>query len=195
MIRWQARPVSIRLRRPSAADLAALLERCRDDTLTYTPVGVSLDETADTELQRRVWTLNLQTEDGFERGSSALHDWGVHRGSGLCVAADGPLEVGTNVAMAAPLPIGFVDVSCRVVEVIDEADRFGFAYGTLSVHPEQGEESFMLRREPGGSVTFVVAAASQPAHRLARLVPPVAHRLQDIACRRYLAAMRHAVET
>ncbi len=187
--------MSIRLRRPSAAQLEELLERCRDDTLTYTPVGISLDDGVQTVLHRRAWELNLRTEDCYERGSAALQGWAVHRGSGLSVVADGPVAVGTNVAMTAPLPIGFADVTCRVVEVIDEPDRFGFAYGTLSVHPERGEESFMLRRELDGAVTFVVAAASQPSHPLARLAPPIANRLQDIACRRYLAAMRQAVET
>jgi hypothetical protein len=65
----------------------------------------------------------------------------------LSVVADDPLVVGTNVAMSAPLPVGFVDVTCRVVAVIDEANRYGFAYGTLPVHPETGEEAFMIVRD------------------------------------------------
>jgi uncharacterized protein (UPF0548 family) len=104
----------------------------------------------------------------------------------LAVRTDGPLTVGTNVAMCAPLPIGFVDVTCRVVEVVDDGARFGFAYGTLPVHPERGEESFIVSRHP---LTFTVVSVSHPVHPLARLAPPVADRLQANASARYLDAM------
>ena len=105
---------------------------------------------------------------------------------------DGPLEVGTNVAMSARLPVGFVEVTCRIVAIVDEPDRFGFAYGTLSVHPEQGEESFIVVRS-GGGARFEVQAVSRPIHPLARVFSPIANRLQDAAARRYLAAMTAAV--
>ncbi len=91
--------------------------------------------------------------------------------------------------MAAPLPIGWVEVVCRVVDVIDEPDRFGFTYGTLSVHPEQGEESFTVIRASDGNSEFRIVAASRPRHVLARALPPVARRLQRAATNRYLAAM------
>jgi uncharacterized protein (UPF0548 family) len=106
--------------------------------------------------------------------------------------ADGPIEVGTNVAMSAPLPIGFVDLTCRVVAVVDEPRRRGFAYGTLPVHPETGEEAFLVVRDEHG-VRFDVQAVSGPRHPLGRLVPPVADRLQDAAVNRYLSAMTKIV--
>ena len=66
--------------------------------------------------------------------------------------------MGTNVVVTAPLPIGYVDVACRVVALIEEEDQFGFAYGTLSVHPEQGEEAFFVTRSTADSATFSVEA-------------------------------------
>jgi uncharacterized protein (UPF0548 family) len=117
----------------------------------------------------------------------------MHRGSGLAVAADGPIAVGTNVAISAPLPIGFVDATCRIVAVVDDPDRYGFAYGTLSVHPERGEEAFVVIRDADGTAHFDVDAVSRPIQRFARLVPAVADRLQDTAVRRYLTAMEHLV--
>jgi uncharacterized protein (UPF0548 family) len=104
------------------------------------------------------------------------------------VEVAGPPQAGTDVALDAPLPFGWVTAMCRIVAVVDESDRFGFAYGTLPVHPERGEESFVVRRDDG-RVTFRVVAVSRPAHPLARAVPPVADRLQDVAVRRYLRAM------
>lgn len=92
--------------------------------------------------------------------------------------------------MSAPLPVvGFIDVVCRVVDVDDETDRFGFTYGTLSVHPEQGEESFTVVRSPEDEVQFEVVAVSRPRHVLAKLGGPVARRLQRAATVRYLDAM------
>ena len=115
----------------------------------------------------------------------------MHRGAGLRVATDGPIEVGTNVAFSAPLPIGFIDGTCRVVCVVDEPSRYGFAYGTLSVHPECGEQSFMVSKDDNGAVRLDIVGVSRPAHPLARLVPPLASHLQDRGVERYLAAMRN----
>ena len=180
--------MAVRLRRPTETDLATLLARCREDSLTYAPTGGSLVGDAPEGLRRHSWATELP-DGSFARGVEALKSWSMHRGAGLEVASDGPIAVGTNVAVSAPLPLGYVDACCRIVAVVDEPDRYGFAYGTLSVHPESGEESFLVVRD-GGGVRFDVHAVSKPRHPLARLVPPVADRLQDLAVRNYLSAMR-----
>ena len=133
-------------------------------------------------------------DEVFERAGDALRHWRVHEGAGLVVEAGGPPAVGVVVAMAAPLPVGFVEVVCRVVDVIDSHDRFGFAYGTLSNHPEQGEESFVVVRSADGAVTFEIVAVSRHRQLLARAFPPVARRLQVAATNRYFAAMQAAVD-
>lgn len=182
--------VALRLRRPTARALAALLARSQKDSVTYTPVGGSLGHPIPPRLRRREWSQELPA-GSFERASQAIRAWQVHRGAGLEVVTDGGITVGTNVAMSAPLPVGFIDATCRIVAVIEEPDRFGFAYGTLSVHPEQGEESFVVSRSSAG-VRFDVVAVSRPVHPLARIAGPAAHHLQDAAVRRYLHAMRVA---
>ncbi len=169
--------------------MQALLERGRDQALTYAPIGGSLSGPVPTGMVRRSWECDLAGTAAYERGVAAIEEWAVHRGSGLSVEVDGPLQTGTGVALDAPLPVGWVTAMCRIVAVVDDTDRFGFAYGTLPVHPERGEESFVVRRDDGGRVTFRVVAVSRPAHPLARAVPPVADRLQDAAVRRYLRAM------
>jgi hypothetical protein len=115
----------------------------------------------------------------------------MHRSAGLAVSADGPIEVGTNVAMNAPRPLGSVDVTCRIVAVIDESNRYGFAYRTLSVHPERREEAFawFARIAARGSKSM----QSVPAHPLARIVPFATDWLQDRAVRRCLAAIERIV--
>ena len=182
--------MGVHLRRPTRKQLSVLLERSRSDRLTYEPVGGSLNGPTPSGLQRHSWTTPLSGPDAFFRGVEALHTWAVHRDAGLEVVADGPIEVGTNVAMSAPLPVGFVDISCRITAIVDERDRFGFAYGTLSVHPERGEESFVMIRDHGDSARFEVQAVSHPRHPVARVLPVLGNRLQDAAVRRYLDAMR-----
>ena len=81
--------------RPWAArerDLRALLERVRTDSLTYAPAGVSMGDLAPSGLKRRRWTTPLAGSNAFERAVEALRTWGMHRGAGLRVAADGPIR-------------------------------------------------------------------------------------------------------
>ena len=186
--------MSIRRKRPTHAVLTALIDQCRADSLTYEPVGLTKLAAAPRGYRRDQWSSLLGCgDDVFIRACNALRQWRVHEGAGLAVVADGPLVAGSIVAMSAPLPIGFIDVVCRVVGVEVDADRFGFSYGTLSVHPEQGEESFTVTRSPGGDVVFHIVAVSRPHHLLARVGAPLARRLQRAATDRYLEAMESEV--
>ncbi len=186
--------MAIRLKRPSSDDLRPLLEAGRTAELTYGPVGVSTSGEVPAGFERQHFRRSLGSADAaFDAASGAIRDWQAHKGSGLVVCADGPPAVGSVVAMSAPLPVGYIDVVCRVVSVIDEADRFGFAYGSLPVHAERGEEAFMIERLPGREVSFRIDVVSRPLHPLARLCPPITKRLQRAATVRYLDAMTAAV--
>jgi uncharacterized protein (UPF0548 family) len=128
--------------------------------------------------------------DAFERAARDLLSWEVQRRAGIRVVTQDPtVATGTE----ARLRIGFgplaVTAPCRVVRVVDEERRQGFAYGTLPGHPERGEELFLLTLEADDSVTFTVRAFSRPATRLARLGGPLTPLLQDLATRRYLRAL------
>jgi uncharacterized protein (UPF0548 family) len=166
------------------------------DSLTYEPVGMAAmaEAPAGYRLDRSSRPLG-RGDRVFERAADALRHWRVHEGAGLVVEAAGPPTVGAVVAMAAPLPVvGYIDVVCRVVDVVDLPERFGFAYGTLSVHPEQGEESFTVVRSVDDAISFEIVAVSRPRQLLARAFPPVARRLQVAATNRYFVAMQSAVD-
>jgi uncharacterized protein (UPF0548 family) len=81
----------------------------------------------------------------------------------------------------------------QIVAVTQQTDRWGFAYGTLPHHVEQGEEAFVIERDAHGQVRFVVESASRHAHVLTRAGGPVASFAQRAITRRYLAAMARAV--
>lgn len=186
--------MAIRLTRPTSARLRQLAEQGREQSLTYAPVGVTAAEETPPGYRRDRWQRTLGHGDAdFARAADAIRQWAVHRGAGLVVGADRPPSLDQVVAMSAPLPVGYIDVVCRVVAVVDEPDRFGFTYGTLPAHPQRGEESFIVDRASDGSVTFTITAVSRPAHPLARVASPIARRLQHAATNRYFAAMTAAI--
>lgn len=186
--------MAIRLVRPTPEQLHRLAEQGREQPLTYAPIGVTATDVTPPGYRRDRWQRTVgQGDVDFARAADAIREWAVHRGAGLVVGADRPPSIDQVVAMSARLPVGHIDVVCRVVAVVDEPERFGFTYGTLPVHPERGEESFIVERTPDGSVTFTITAVSRPAHPLARLASPIARRLQRAATNRYFAAMTAAI--
>jgi uncharacterized protein (UPF0548 family) len=80
---------------------------------------------------------------------------------------------------------------CGIVYVVDEPGRFSFGYGTLPGHPEQGEESFVIKAAAAGQVRFDVNAFSRPAEALTRIGSPVARVIQRRVTNGYLVALRH----
>jgi uncharacterized protein (UPF0548 family) len=116
----------------------------------------------------------------------------MHRKAGLAVAADGPAEPDRTVIFGLGLGVVLV-VPCRVVYVIDEADRQGFAYGTLDGHPEQGEEAFVVSQPSSGSVQLTITAFSRPGNPLVRLAGPIGRAIQASATDRYARGLTAAI--
>lgn len=125
----------------------------------------------------------------FESGAERLMRWQVHESAGLRVSASEPsVEPNGVVEMfLGPRWLGLRAV-CRVVYIVDEPDRVGFAYGTLPGHAESGEEAFILERADGVA-RFTVRAFSRPATRLACLGGPVTDMVQNLMASRYLGAV------
>ena len=132
----------------------------------------------------------LVTAMDFETASSAVRGWVVHRRSGLRVSAShGQAEPGAQVHLRLGIGPLSILAPCRVLWVIDEPDRAGFAYGTLPGHPESGIEQFTVTRTGTGVVRFHLDAVSKPATWYARLGRPVSRLVQEVVTRRYLRAL------
>ena len=124
--------------------------------------------------------------DAFGRGAAALLSWQVHRGAGLRIAVDAPpVAVGVDVVMKLGTDRLGLLIPCRVVYVVDEPDRRGFAYGTLPGHPETGEERFVLELTGDGAVVFETVVFSNAARWYTRLAGPSLGVVQKLALRRY----------
>jgi uncharacterized protein (UPF0548 family) len=123
----------------------------------------------------------------FEEAAGAGMRWGMLRGAGLRVQATTEhAEVGAEVIVR----LGPVRAPCRVVYVVDEPDRRGFAYGTLPGHAESGEELFLVRYDPAtDSVHADVTAFSRHATWWSKLGSPVTSVIQRIVTDRYLQAL------
>jgi len=129
----------------------------------------------------------------FEAAAERLATWGVQRHSGLVVDTAEPRITAGAVAVVR---IGWrglrIDAPVRVVYVLDEPRRRGFAYGTLPGHPEIGEELFAVSLDEDGTVRGEIRAFSRPGSVLARLGGPVTRWVQDAMTSRYLDALEHA---
>lgn len=96
---------------------------------------------------------------------------------------------GDTVVLHIPFLFFTVKAPARVVYVVDEPDRKGFAYGTLRGHPESGEELFAVERRGDGSVWLNIRAFSRPASPVWWLAAPVMRIAQELTLRRYDRAL------
>ena len=99
---------------------------------------------------------------------------------------------GTSVVLLLSFGPLKVKAPARVVYVIDEPNRVGFAYGTLDGHPASGEESFVVSRQNDGSVWLTIRQFSRPSGWVWRLGSPVLRLSQRIYRKRYLRALHPA---
>jgi uncharacterized protein (UPF0548 family) len=178
---------------------AAEVARWRDAPLTYDAVGCTVEGTAGGRapqgFDRLAERFVLRRRD-LDGAAADLLSWRAQSGAGLGVrASEVPLVVGTVVLLRIGLgPLG-VTAPCRVVHVVDEPGRRGFAYGTLPGHPESGEELFVLERRGDGALELAVTAFSRPASLATRLGGPVARRAQRWMAGRYAAGLDAAPRT
>ncbi|MFE3453801.1 DUF1990 family protein [Nonomuraea sp. NPDC059194] len=118
----------------------------------------------------------------FEVAAEALMTWHPQRRLGLRPRASAP-RAAPGVELTVRLAV--LNAPCRVVWVVEEADRVGWAYGTLPGHPESGEESFLLERLPDGRARVTVTVFSRPATLLTRLGGPLVTLIQRVFLRLY----------
>jgi len=123
----------------------------------------------------------------FEQAAESVMRYGMLRGAGLRVDATKEIAaVGADVLGR----LGPFLAPCRVVYIVDEPNRRGFAYGSLPGHAVRGEELFMVRFDPNDQAVYAeVAAFSQPATWWSRLGTPVLALSQRLVTRRYLDAV------
>lgn len=192
MTRTRRLPI-LRPGRLGAAAAARILDRARPAAPTYDFVGALLtDDPPDPDLavERELGS----GQDVFDRAVACFRSLGAARAAGTVWPDDATAEAGATVLVAAPIgPLTVVAVN-RIVGVVDEPDRWGFAYGTLPGHIEIGEEAFVVARRADGTVVARITARSHAALPAARLLQPVLVPVQRRFAQRYLDAVVAAVD-
>ncbi|WP_203337585.1 DUF1990 family protein [Nocardioides limicola] len=168
--------------RPSLAEKA----------LSYRTVGVTLDEDrwhGDTHAgyQRRVRIGTGTTH--WEFAAAEILRWGVKTRSGFTVEGGDTVVAGDRCWLVAHIGPLRIHEPVQVVGVIDEADRKGFAYGTLSGHPVSGEELFLVEQRDDGSVWLTLRSVTHPPKGRWRAIYPLALVAQRFYRRRYLRSL------
>ena len=155
--------------------------------LTYAEVGATASRLPEGYHHVRLSSPIGTGRSRFEQAGAAVMRYGMLRGAGLRVAATTEVaEVGTDVLGK----LGPFAAPCRVVYVVDEPNRRGFAYGSLPGHAVAGEEMFGVRYDPTDeSVHAEVVAFSRPATWWSQIGAPVASVIQRVITRRYLSVV------
>lgn len=158
-----------------------------DLPLTYAEVGATKGALPEGYHHVRESAVIGYGRDRFQAAGDAVMRWGMLRGAGARVTASTEVAaVGSEVIVR----LGPVRVPCRVVYVLDEPNRRGFAYGTLPGHAETGEELFSVRYDPAtDAVHAEVVAFSRHGTWWSRLAGPLTSAAQRIVTKRYVAAV------
>jgi len=182
------------LRPPPESRIRTMLEAQRESGFSYRDTGgTATSPPRGYNVDRERYLLG-QGPVTFARGRSAIQRWEMfHNGWTHLCWPDAPIKRGTDVAMLARY-LGLYSLNfCRIVYVIDEPRRYGFAYGTLLDHVEEGEERFTVEWLEDGAVWYDVFAFSRPRHVLAKIANPGIRRLQSRFRRDSGHAMQAAV--
>jgi uncharacterized protein (UPF0548 family) len=119
-------------------------------------------------------------EKGFAAAKDAIRQWYMFpRSWTVILPANAPIQTGTTIAMYALFMGIWWRNACKIVYIIDENRRFGFAYGTLPAHIECGEELILVEMDNNNDIYYTVKAFSKPRHILAKIAYPIMRRLQE----------------
>jgi uncharacterized protein (UPF0548 family) len=191
------------LTKPSVSLLDDILRKQSALSPTYPEVGLTSDgkypatgynvHTAERCLGEGVET--------FERAASAMRAWKNFNIGWISLYPAVPsIAEGTNLVVCAHHAVIWSVNACRIIYVIAEdspdSKRFGFGYGTLPLHSEQGEERFLLSWDAkSDQVIYKITAFSRPNSLLVRLGWPVATKIQNQFRLDSVAALNKSLKT
>jgi uncharacterized protein (UPF0548 family) len=180
-----------RITEPEERDVVDFISSQRNLPFTYSEVGATnTTPPAGYNVDHNRIQLGAG-EATYQRAVEALKNWRQFDLGWVTIVPRGvAVEVGATVAVKARAFGTWSLSASRVVYVIDEPRRFGFAYGTLPEHVERGEERFLIEWLPDDSVWYDILAFSRPQHTLVKLSSPLARRLQKRFARESLLRMK-----
>jgi uncharacterized protein (UPF0548 family) len=181
--------------RPSQQQLQAIFDVASSKKPSYLELGATDRSVLPAGYHHQRLRERVGDRAVFDMAVRGLREWGAHRGARMGIYPPlAHIALGATVILLIPFGPLQILAPCRIVRVVDEVDRYGFAYGTLPGHPEQGEEAFVVERGEDGTY-FDLVAFSVPADRLVRLAGPLGRAMQRHASDRYVRALRDLAAT
>jgi uncharacterized protein (UPF0548 family) len=181
------------IREPSPAAVRQFLQSQSGLDFTYPAVGATASQPPSGFVVDHTRVRLGDGERVYAAAKSALEAWEQFRLGWLEVRPNGtPIQEGQAVAVVARLFGVWWLNACRIAYLIEDQGtyRFGFAYGTLPGHVEQGEERFQVEMSKDGSVWYDILAFSRPNQLVARVGYPYIRRLQKRFGRESAARMK-----
>jgi uncharacterized protein (UPF0548 family) len=186
------------LSRPTESQIRTILSSQGTCEFSYPEVGATRGELPPGYVVLRARVNLGHGSATFDRALEAVRQWKMFDVLGVQLCwPDVPIQCGEAVAVVIR-HFGFWSLNCcRIVYLVDERapiQRFGFAYGTLPEHAEQGEERFTVEWEPASDlVSYHILSFSRPGCAAVKVAYPAARWLQRSFLRRSLVAMLEAV--
>ena len=187
----------MRLVRPSdSAALQRMVEDLEGAEPTYRDIGGTLAGIRPEGFHHDHYETSLgEGRHTFLRAVEGLKTWKAHRLLGMGVfPASQAILTGATVVLTFGSPLIALAVPCRIVTVVDGQTQWGFAYGTLPGHPEQGEEAFIVSMSPDQNVRFEIEAFSRPGDPFVKLSGPIGRAMQKGGTAGYLRSLQRFVD-
>jgi uncharacterized protein (UPF0548 family) len=189
------------LHKPAPEEIDKLLPVQSAAIPAYKEVGITRDGKSPAQGYRdhKVSGKLGRGQQTFIQAVEGLKNWKHFSLSWLFIRPEKPpIEVGTTLVVCASHAFLWSVNACRILYVIDEQQenrgRFGYGYGTLPNHVEQGEERFLVEwNQDTDEVTYEIFAFSRPNHILVSTLWPLAIAIQDKFRRDSLEALQAAL--
>ena len=199
------------LRKPTDAEAQSYLAARKNCSHSYCGglVGASRDQ-CPAGYAIGHYRVQLGTgSDVFDQAKQAIRQWRMFPGELIELHPNRPtIDVGADVALRIHAMGLWALAACRVVYTVDETttgqgtdvERFGFAYGTLPGHVEQGEERFLVEWDRADDrVTYDLMAFSRPDNALVWMGLPIARyyqrRFAILSCRAMMISVNSSSTT
>ena len=182
------------LRKPSDLQIRAFLTAQQQSDFSYNPTGITRNAEAPGYTMDHNRVQLGSGAECFDAAVGAIRRWKMFDlGWVQLVSDETRIETGATVAVVVN-HLGFWSMNaCRIVYVVEEQQRYGFAYGTLSEHAERGEERFVVEwSQEDDTVWYDLLAFSKPGP-MAAMGYPLARRLQKRFAYDSKEAMKRAI--
>lgn len=185
---------------PSNAQVRDYFETQRDLPFSYKEVGASQNDIPSGYPINHYRARLGDGEAAFVHAKNAIKNWTMYKTGWTRIYPPGaPVKPNEVVCVVVNHGFCWSMNPCRIVYVLEErgaVERFGFAFGTLPRHSEEGEERFTVewRRGEDDSVWYELLAFARPHHILAKIGSPFVRFTQRRFARDSFLAIHKAVD-